>query len=114
MTRPAPGTVLCPAPDIVEGDARGFDFGEGVNRFSLFLLRKEGTLRAYVNRCPHIGTPLDWPDNRFFTSDGAYLICHTHGAQFQPEDGLCIRGPCIGKKLTPVPIIQIDGEIRLA
>ena len=74
-----------------------------------FLVNHGGELRAYVNRCPHAGTPLDlWP-NEFFTDDGCALICSTHGAVFEPISGRCTAGPCVGDRLTPLPL-DLEGE----
>ena len=64
-----------------------------------FIVNHEGTYHAYVNRCPHAGTTLDqWP-NEFWTEDGQYLICATHGAIFAPATGVCVEGPCPGARL---------------
>ena len=69
-----------------------------------FVINHEGRFYAYVNRCAHIGTPLDmWP-NEFFTEDGRHLICATHGATYLPETGECIAGPCPGALLTRLPV----------
>jgi nitrite reductase/ring-hydroxylating ferredoxin subunit len=32
------------------------------------------------------------------------LLCASHGALFEKEQGLCIAGPCAGKSLKPVPL----------
>lgn len=104
---------LCAEAEISEGEGRGFVFGAGLEREAVFVIRWKGALRGYRNSCPHVGTPLDWPENRFFDTEGAYLMCGTHGAVFRPEDGLCIEGPCAGKALTPVEIKVESGEIFL-
>src|SRR6185312_16085931 len=39
-----------------------------------------GMVRVYVNRCPHMGTELDWQPGDFFEESGLYLVCATHGA----------------------------------
>ena len=55
---------LCRAEDIAEGQGRGFRFGEGIEQVALFVIRRGGALVAYVNACPHLGTPLDFlPDD---------------------------------------------------
>jgi len=59
-----------------------------------FLLCFQGKLRAWRNHCPHAGSPLDWIPGQFFSDDGEELICHTHGARFQPLSGACLSGPC--------------------
>ena len=60
---------LCAEADIAEGDGRGFVFGSGTEREAVFVIRWYGELRGYRNECPHVGTPLDWPENRFFDTE---------------------------------------------
>ena len=111
---PPPGTVICSASEIGEGRARAFEFRDGTDRFELFVIRKEGQLRAYVNDCPHAHTPLDWQPDKFFDAKGAFLMCATHGALFRPLDGKCVSGPCLNDSLTPVPLIEDpDGTLQL-
>jgi nitrite reductase/ring-hydroxylating ferredoxin subunit len=74
-----------------------------------FVVNHGGQHYAYVNRCPHAGTPLDWWPNEFFTEDGRHLICATHGAVFEQDTGICIAGPCPGARLERLPI-ERDGE----
>lgn len=77
-----------------------------------FVVNHGGRHHAYVNRCPHAGTPLDlWP-NDFWTEDGRYLICATHGALFSPDTGACVEGPCPGAALERVPL-RCDGDTLL-
>jgi len=102
---------LCAEDEIPEGAGRGFVFGEGMDRQAIFVIRWQGVLRAYRNECPHVGSPLDWPENRFFDASGRYLMCGTHGAVFRPEDGFCIEGPCAGRALTPITAAVEDGSI---
>lgn len=52
---------------------------------------------------------LDWMENRFFTPDGEYLMCQTHGALYDPETGHCLAGPPVGETLCRLPI-RSDGE----
>jgi naringenin degradation protein FdeD len=95
---------LCAAAEIPEGEGRGFVFGGGTERQAVFVIRWQGRLHAYRNQCPHVGAPIDWPENRFFDRDGRYLMCGMHGAVFRPEDGLCIEGPCQGRSLAPIAL----------
>jgi len=84
----------------VEGKAVTFTFTEKVSsdlpkhEYEGFLIRFNGSLRAYRNSCPHMGSPLDWLPGQFFSEDGNELVCHTHDARFNPADGACISGPC--------------------
>jgi nitrite reductase/ring-hydroxylating ferredoxin subunit len=106
-------TVLCRAEEIAEGAGRGFRIGAGTNQIAVFVIRFGGRLRGYINSCPHIGTPLDWLPDRFFARSGEHLLCGTHGALFRPDDGFCVRGPCVGRSLAPAPIAVEDGAILL-
>ncbi|HET8727411.1 MAG TPA: Rieske 2Fe-2S domain-containing protein [Alphaproteobacteria bacterium] len=106
--------ALCRLDDIPEGAARGFSLGEGTDRLDVLVARRGGRAFAYVNSCPHIGTPLDWTPDRFMSADGAHLQCATHGALFRVEDGTCIAGPCVGQALSALPIlVGADGVVRL-
>jgi nitrite reductase/ring-hydroxylating ferredoxin subunit len=103
--------LICASGDLVDG-------GHGV-RFDLsthspaFAVRYGGTVRAYVNRCPHAGTELDWQPGEFFEETGLYLICSTHGAMFEPGSGYCVAGPCRGASLEPLAIRERDGQVIL-
>ena len=68
-----------------------------------FAIRYAGRVYAYLNRCPHNGTPLDWVEGDFFDETGRYLVCATHGALFDPETGKCLKGPCVNQALTRCP-----------
>lgn len=59
---------------------------------------------AYVNTCPHAGHALDWKPDHFLTSDRAFIQCASHGALFEIESGLCVAGPCGGKRLRALPV----------
>jgi nitrite reductase/ring-hydroxylating ferredoxin subunit len=106
--------VICSSNDLREG-------GKGV-RFmaqtayggqSAFAVRYDGKVYAYLNRCAHIPVELDWMDGEFFDYSKLYLICATHGAAYLPDNGLCVQGPCPGKRLTPVVVEERDGHIFL-
>ena len=75
-------------------------------------MRRGPAVHAYVNRCPHRGTPLDLVPDQLFHRDGRHLVCATHGAIFRVEDGVCISGPCYGDQLTPVPLADRDGVLH--
>lgn len=106
------GRPLCRIDEIEDGEAKGFVLGEGVDQISILVARDGEAVFGYLNVCPHTGSPLDWNEDEFMSEDGAHLMCHTHGALFQIDDGDCIAGPCAGDRLTPVPL-EIDGEGRV-
>jgi nitrite reductase/ring-hydroxylating ferredoxin subunit len=70
-------------------------------------------VRAYVNRCPHAGTELDWNPGRFLDETGLYFQCSTHGALFEPSTGYCVAGPCRGASLEPLGVGERDGQVML-
>ena len=69
-----------------------------------FVVNVSGRYYAYVNHCIHAGTPLDFWPNQFFSDDGRFLICGTHGSLFEPETGKCAGGPCAGGALFPLRV----------
>lgn len=100
--------VLCREDEVVEGQARGFDpLASGSD--SLLVLRTGGQVRVYRNSCPHLRVAMEYRKDRFLSADGQRVICYAHGAQFLPESGLCVYGPCLGALLTAVEHRIVDG-----
>lgn len=97
--------------DIAEGAAKGYELGAGDSKHSFFIVRRGGRYFGYANFCPHANTPLDIWSDRFLTRDGDEILCFTHGAQFDIENGVCVSGPCYGKRLIPVSITVADGRL---
>jgi nitrite reductase/ring-hydroxylating ferredoxin subunit len=89
---------LCRLDELAAGIARGFDT-EGAGEDTVFVLRHGDGVRAYRNRCPHVGARLEYRKDRFLSPDGEHIICHAHGAQFDPESGVCTQGACLGQSL---------------
>jgi nitrite reductase/ring-hydroxylating ferredoxin subunit len=53
------------------------------------------------------------PD-RFLDSEGELIQCATHGALFRIESGECLRGPCLGAFLEPLPLKVREGRVFLS
>lgn len=88
---------------MVDGDAE-----------SLILHRDaSGTVRAWLNVCPHAGRRLDWAPGEFLRSKDGLLVCAVHGASFELATGECVAGPCRGEHLREVSVHCVDGEVRL-
>jgi nitrite reductase/ring-hydroxylating ferredoxin subunit len=79
----------------------------------LFVVRKEGVLAAYRNRCPHTGAPLEWLPDQFLDLENSFIECALHGALFRPEDGYCLRGPCVGASLESLELEVVDGRVQV-
>lgn len=108
-------TALCRLDDLPEGAARGFDVA-GL-RCKVILVRRGGTVHAWRDLCPHYagGTPMAWKRDAYLNGAGTHLACHAHGAWFDIETGACVQGPCLGKRLSRVPVtIDAGGTVRMA
>jgi nitrite reductase/ring-hydroxylating ferredoxin subunit len=102
---------LCRLEDIPDGGARGFAVEGSDFAQRLVIVRRGGTVRAYVNACPHVPTRLDHTPGEFLDATGACLQCQGHGALFRVEDGTCIEGPCEGESLRPAAVRVADGRV---
>ncbi|MBI4269467.1 MAG: Rieske 2Fe-2S domain-containing protein [Candidatus Rokubacteria bacterium] len=106
---PPSGEWRCAVAAVPPGHTATFRLDCGGRTVSGFVVNHDARYRAYVNRCPHRGTPLDlWP-NELLAEDGRALVCSTHGALFEPDTGFCTAGPCAGDRLTPLPLV-VDGD----
>lgn len=106
--------MICPASALVErGEGVRFRVWlDGVER-PAFVVRFDGHPRAYINACAHVAVELDWLEGAFFDSERQHLICATHGATYDPASGHCVVGPCRGARLTPLTVVERDGQIVL-
>ncbi len=102
---------LCRLEDIDDGNARGFDVLVDGKSQSVIVVRQAQQVFVYKNNCPHTGINLEWMPDEFLDDTGQYLVCSTHGAMFQVDDGYCVAGPCAGDALQALPIRQEQGNI---
>ncbi|WP_339914122.1 Rieske (2Fe-2S) protein [uncultured Brevundimonas sp.] len=109
-----PGVALCAESDIADPGSRGFVLQIGEAFFHGFVVRKQGQVAGYVDRCPHQGFPLALELDRYLTPSSDLILCGWHGAVFTPLTGACVGGPCAGAKLTPWPVVADGGVIRTA
>jgi nitrite reductase/ring-hydroxylating ferredoxin subunit len=112
MSDPVAELYVCDADAVLEG-------GKGV-RFPVsafgdpatgFVVRYDGVVRGYLNRCAHVPIELDWSEGDFFESSGLFLMCSTHGAIYVPETGFCAGGPCKGGRLRPIAVRELENKI---
>jgi nitrite reductase/ring-hydroxylating ferredoxin subunit len=106
--------LICASREVAER-GRGYCFGVdwAGERAPAFVVRFRGRVHAYLNRCAHVPVEMDWKPGDFFDMSGLYLICATHGALYAPDSGHCLGGRCDGRGLTPVPVVERDGNIYL-
>jgi len=105
----AEGTPLCRGDEIPDGAARGF--AVGARPLRILVARRGDAFHGYVDRCPHVGTPLAWSPDEYMDRERTFLLCSTHGALFRVNDGVCVAGPCQGDRLEPFPIAVRDGVV---
>jgi nitrite reductase/ring-hydroxylating ferredoxin subunit len=109
-----PNVALCVETDIADPGSRAFVLQIGEAFFHGFVVRKDGQVAGYVDRCPHQGFPLAIELDKYLTPDGSLILCGWHGAVFEPLTGECTGGPCAGGRLTPWPVQATNGIIRTA
>lgn len=106
--------LICASSALEEcGVGVRFMVSRGEETLPAFVVRFDGLPRAYVNQCAHVGVELDWMEGEFFDSEQRHLICATHGATYAPENGHCVAGPCKGARLTPLKVVENDGQVWL-
>lgn len=103
---------LCASADLVErGRAVLFDVRLWGAAARAFALRFDGRAVAYVNRCAHVPTEMDWQEGEFLDADRRWIVCSIHGAMYEPADGHCVGGPCVGARLLALTLAEVDGEV---
>jgi len=109
---PDPRLLICQLSELPDPGSRGFALGSGDWPLRGFVVRKQGQVFAYLNRCPHAGHPLNWQPDRFLSADAALIQCSSHGARFEITTGACLGGPCGGSPLRSLPV-QVQGDYVL-
>ena len=113
---PAPAAFaperLCGSHELIEkGKAVLFDVVHFREPARAFALRFDGRVVAYLNRCVHVPTELDWLPGEFLDGDQEFIICSIHGATYDPRNGRCAGGPCGQGRLTRIAAEERDGLV---
>jgi nitrite reductase/ring-hydroxylating ferredoxin subunit len=112
MAEPASPQHLCPTTALVDGGlGHVFDLLEYGQPARGFVVRFEGRVLGYLNRCAHVPAEMDWQPGRFFDDSGRWLVCAIHGAVYHPAEGVCVAGPCPRKRLQPLTVAEQDGQV---
>lgn len=107
---PAP-QPLCPSADLAErGRALVFDVLLWGQPARAFVLRHDGVLRGYINRCAHVPVEMDWQPGEFLDADKRFIVCSIHGASYEPAQGRCVGGPCGRSKLIALDVAEHGGQ----
>jgi nitrite reductase/ring-hydroxylating ferredoxin subunit len=108
----APAQRICAGCELLE---RGTGKVFGVLAYGMpataFAVRTGGLVVAYLNRCAHVPTELDWQRGEFFDAGRETIICAVHGATYDPGSGRCIGGPCGRGRLIRLEVQEQGGEV---
>jgi nitrite reductase/ring-hydroxylating ferredoxin subunit len=108
----ADAQALCRADELAErGNAVGFDVLLWRQPTRGFALRFDGRVVAYLNRCAHVPTEMDWQPGEFLDADKRHIVCSIHGATYEPASGRCIGGPCDRGRLMAIEVSERDGQV---
>jgi nitrite reductase/ring-hydroxylating ferredoxin subunit len=106
--------LICNSDEVLEqGAGVRFTLNYAGEQHPGFVIRYLGKVHGYLNQCAHVPVELDWQEGEFFDLTKHSLICSTHGAQYHPETGRCFLGPCSGKSLHKLQIIEREGNVYL-
>ncbi len=106
--------VLCRLVDLQDPGSRGVTLQQGDRLLDVFVVRKGRGVYAYINSCPHTGSPLDWKVHEFLSLDRRHIQCAMHAALFQLTDGMCVAGPCTGASLTAIAVEVESGLVIMS
>lgn len=76
-----------------------------------FAMRFDDRVVAYMNRCAHVPTEMDWQAGQFLDMDKRWILCSIHGAAYEPADGRCVGGPCGQGRLMAITTDERDGQV---
>jgi nitrite reductase/ring-hydroxylating ferredoxin subunit len=116
MAESAPKTSarepLCASAELAErGRAWVWDVLEYGRPQRAFVLRIDGAVHAYLNRCLHVPVEMDWNPGEFLDSERRFILCSVHGAAYEPRDGRCVGGPCGRGRLTALAVAEEAGQV---
>jgi nitrite reductase/ring-hydroxylating ferredoxin subunit len=102
--------ILVPnVAELKQGETRVFSFPTAYGDMQGFVIRHQGSLHAYENKCRHWPIPLDYGDADFYFASVGRIVCKTHGAMYDPGTGECDAGPCAGQRLTAFSL-RLEGS----
>jgi len=107
-----PEQALCASDELAErGQAVVFDVMLWRAPARAFALRFDGAVVAYINRCAHVPTEMDWQPGQFLDMDKRWILCSIHGAAYEPADGRCVGGPCGRGRLMRIETAERSGTV---
>lgn len=103
---------VCASEDLLEaGQGVVFDLLEYKRPARAFVLRFQGQVVGYLNRCAHVPAELDWQPGEFLDASRREIVCSIHGATYHPLSGHCTGGPGGRGRLVPLRIEESGGRV---
>ena len=88
--------------EVPVGRTKSFRFGP----HAAIVYNDHGALKAYVNRCTHMGGPVELKEK----NGQAIFRCRWHEAEFSPGTGIAIEGEAPqGTYLTAIELVEEAG-----
>lgn len=115
MPQPSPPRFfVCSGSALADGQHRKLKLLFEGREEECLVLRFEGRIYAYINRCVHMPRQLDCELDRVFDATGRYLRCSMHGIVYTPQTGASVSTMCEGDKLRAVEAYEENGEVGIA
>ncbi len=102
---------LASIKDVKQGSWYEYSLQTDNGLFSVMLRFDNGVYHGFENSCPHQGRRMDYAAGEFLISETGTIVCPAHGAEFNPNNGLCVNGPCLGESLKPVQVKVNEKDI---
>ena len=94
--------------EIAEGRTKNFRYGP----HAAIAYNDHGVVKAYVNRCTHMGGPVELANGAANTASAPVFRCRWHQAEFSPGTGDAIEGEAPqGTRLTPIELTEENGAL---
>ncbi|MBS1144948.1 MAG: Rieske (2Fe-2S) region [Proteobacteria bacterium] len=106
--------AVCPSGALANGQYRKLALVFEGREEECLLLRFDGQVYAYLNRCVHMPRRLDGEVAEIFDETGRYLRCSMHGIVYTPQSGTSVSAMCEGEQLRAVTVYEEDGTVGLA
>ena len=108
-----PRFPVCAAAALADGEYRKLRLVFEKRDEECLVLRFEGAVYAYINRCVHMPRRLDCERKHVFDATGRYLRCSMHGIVYDPVSGTSLSEICRGQRLTSIDVVEDEQGIWL-
>ena len=114
MDRAPPKFPVCASEELADGQYQKLQMVFERREEECLVVRFDGKVYAYINRCVHMPRRLDGEENRVFDDSGRFLRCSMHGIVYTPQTGASVSALCEGEQLRAVTVYEEDGEVGIA